>query len=146
MAGMIYNSPRTLDDATRGRCLGSMSHTTAKRQSESQFREKEPQLGGTGIGFDRTSGPRRFGIEGFLNDASGGENGTGYDLANLERIEVQAFVEFGGEVLRLRPGLELAELRLDDGAGAIKDRTANYCAITPILRRKGESMLHVTTP
>jgi hypothetical protein len=113
-----------------------------KCESQSQLGTDKPETGRASIDYGRGAAPPPAGIEGFLNDAGRGEQGTGYDLPHFEGVEVQAFIQFGREVLRLRPSIELTELLFDDGAGAIFYGTADNSAFAPRLGSKSEASVH----
>jgi hypothetical protein len=70
------------------------------------------------------------------------QQGTGDDLADVEGIEIQAFVQLIGTTDSLRPGREFPKLLFDDWARIIFDSAANDSALSPKLRGESESRLH----
>jgi len=81
-----------------------------------------------------------------LDNAGGCEQGTGDDLAHIQGVEIQAFIQLGSERICLRPRGEFSKLLFDNRARAIFGGAAYHSAISPKLRCEGEPRFHGARP
>jgi hypothetical protein len=116
------------DGATESEGKGQLCH----------YKARVRRLGGRFQGVR----PKPVGGKSCLKDAGSGKKRAGYDLADITGIEGQAFVQFAGTIVGLRPGGKLAKLLLDNRSGAVFDGATDNTAASPILRGKSKPWLH----
>ena len=81
-----------------------------------------------------------------MKDAGSGEKRAGHDLADIAKVETQAFVQFAGTGVGLRPSGKLPKLLFDNRSGPILHGATHNTAATPILRGKSKPRLHWKRP
>jgi len=115
---------------------------TAESAGKGQLGEHESNVSGPrGKSHGRVV-PRVVGSQCGMDDAGAGQNGTGYNLPNVERVELQTFIQLRCESVGLGPGGKLTKLLFDNGSGTTFDRAANHSAVSPKLRGKSKSFVH----
>ena len=122
------------------RRAGQERRGAAKAERQSHFGHHKPRLGRASL---QCSGvPLAPTVERLLKERSSSQQRTGYDLADFQGIEIQTFVELVGETESLSPGVELAKLLFDNGAGLLLDSATDDSAVTPKLSREGKTSTH----
>lgn len=139
VVGAVKSPLKQQRDAIRG-MTGEQGSGTTKSKSESQLGKNKAHV--DGASFGRGASQKKPGIDRLLKDAGGGQQGTGDNLPNVPRVEIETIVQLVSEVQGPGPGRELAELRLNDGTGLIFDGAADNGAVTPELSGKREASAH----
>ena len=71
-----------------------------------------------------------------MDDAGAGQNGTGYNLPNVERVELQTFIQLRRESVGLGPGGKLTKLLFDNGSGTTFGFTDYLSSVSPTWQQK----------